>query len=238
MTSAQPKHTETNPSLVQIWSRAVGSDVCAFEVQGTIPAEQHQNYGAPDVVWLSVQLEVPSAASVSLQFDVQWFDKTPTRLAEASWVTFAPLATDFSTGWQLHGFRTGLANPASDFGVDPADIVAHGATHLHSLGPFATVDYHGRLNGSAATDGRQHTARISLASVDAPIVSAGLLSPFPTPSENTTIASRLANGMHWNVHNNIWNTNFPQWYPFVDADRGARFRFAMDVKIKINATVA
>ena len=24
----------------------------------------------------------------------------------------------------------------------------------------------------------------------------------------------MANGMLWNVNNNIWNTNFPQWYPF------------------------
>jgi hypothetical protein len=56
--------------------------------------------------------------------------------------------------------------------------------------------------------------KFAISSLDAPVVSCGLLTPFPTPGDNTTLAANMANGMHWNVQNNIWNTNYPQWYPF------------------------
>lgn len=109
--------------------------------------------------------------------------------------------------------------------------MAHGATHLHSLGPLATVEYRGAIDPGAlqANDGE---VKLVLASLDAPIVSAGVLSPFPTPSSNASIGANLSSGMHWNVQNNIWNTNFPQWYPFVPEDADSRFRFTMDVAVE------
>merc|ERR1712100_564120 len=55
---------------------------------------------------------------------------------------------------------------------------------------------------------------LAIASLDAPIVSCGVLSPFPTPGANSTLQENMANGMLFNVQNNIWDTNFPQWYPF------------------------
>mgnify|MGYP007024872820 CR=1 FL=1 len=78
--------------------------------------------------------------------------------------------------------------------------VRHGAVHLHSLGPLATVEYRGAMAGSVG--GHQQVA-LTLTSLDAPIVSAGLLTPFPTPSDNATIGEHLSGGMHWNCHNNI-----------------------------------
>ena len=68
--------------------------------------------------------------------------------------------------------------------------------------------------------------------LDVPLYSAGLLSPFPTPSVNTSAASWLAaGGVHFNLHNNIWNTNFPQWYPFVEEDESALFRFELEFPV-------
>ncbi len=32
-------------------------------------------------------------------------------------------------------------------------------------------------------------------------------------------------GMFVNLANNVWNTNWPLWYPWTDQDRDARFRF-------------
>ena len=230
MTSAHPKHTETSPRLVQIWAEesqnGASGDQCAFHVQGSMPPHLHESYGAPETVWLSLRVvplmspEHPgTSSSVALHFDVQLFNKTATRLAEASWVTFRPDVAHPTTGWTLHGFRTGLTNRAADAGIDLARVVAHGATHLHSLGPFSTVDY------------RDAATNFSIASLDAPIVSAGLLSPFPTPGENTTVKANLQNGMHFNIQNNIWNVNFPQWYPFVDTDRNSRFRFHVEASL-------
>ena len=86
--------------------------------------------------------------------------------------------------------------------LDPTQVVTHGATHLHAMGPDGAMVYSG-------PDGN-----LTIASLDVPVVSTGILSPFPTPGENATIAANMAEGMHWNVENNIWNVDYPQWYPF------------------------
>jgi hypothetical protein len=228
MTSANPIHSETNPTLVQIYIKKSNSgssrnnndnnnhgdnsdDVCAFHVTGSLPEKIHEYYGAPSTIWTSVEF-----VNSTISFNIQWFNKTRTRLAESQWVTFDPFVTDPNNGgWRMRGFRkTGLNNDAANNGIDPMKVVTHGAVHLHSMGPLSTIEYH------------DNNENIILTSLDVPIVSAGLLSPFPTPG-NWTID--LSNGMHYNLQNNIWNVNFPQWYPFVDEDRNARFRFQVEL---------
>ena len=93
----------------------------------------------------------------------------------------------------------------------------HGATHLHSLGPNGFVTYSGR------------EGQLVLQPLDSPIVSMGLLSPFPTPGDNSTLRAQMAGGVHANIQNNIWNTNYPQLYPFVADDADSRFRFELRV---------
>ena len=231
-------HLEVSPRLSQLWFkpsaaaveatrhgvRGSAIDACSFAVEALMPAsvpcngsfcDVHADYGAPDTIWL--QLEVrpavaskPGAArSFSATFDVQLFNKTVTRLAEASWVSFEPRVQDSAHGWRV--------DPYNGSQIDPTDVVAHGATHLHSVGPDGKVVYTGR-EGS-----------LSVVPLDAPIVSMGLLSPFPTPGDNSSLPSLMAGGVHVNVQNNIWNTNYPQWYPFVVDDADARYRFELAV---------
>ena len=57
----------------------------------------------------------------------------------------------------------------------------------------------------------------------------GLLSPFPTPGANSSLPLQMEGGLHSNLQNNIWNTNYPQWYPFVKEDADSRFRFELAV---------
>ena len=127
MTSARPMHHEASPTLVEIWSRHDPKEgACAFQVHGKMPAALHYEYGAPDSVWLTLDLRVPSggsAATATLQIDVQWFNKTATRLAEASWVSFVPAVSEFATGWRLRGFRTELSDEHADDGIAPTDVV-------------------------------------------------------------------------------------------------------------------
>jgi len=175
----------------------------------------HEYYGAPDTVWTGAVV-VADENSATVNFDVQLFNKTRTRLAEASWVSFRPSLSDAARGWRLRGFNTGIGED-TDAAVDPTDVVAHGGVHLHSLGPY----------GFALYSGPEGT--LSLASPDVPILSAGLLSPFPTPGDNSTLPENMKGGMHFNLQNNIWNVNFPQWYPFAEKDKDARYRFAVTV---------
>ena len=220
MTSARSSmtlaHLEVSPRLSQIWYRpmitaksAVASDAttesCSFAVEAVMPAsvpcnaslspsvvcDVHSEYGAPDTIWLQLNVRPTSSAdgarSFDAAFDVQLFNKTTTRLAEAQWVSFQPAVVDFAHGWRV--------DPYNGSQIDPTNVVAHGATHLHSVGPDGKVVYSGR------------EGNLTLRPLDAPIVSMGLLSPFPTPGDNSSLPSLMAGGVHSNVQNNIWNTN-------------------------------
>ena len=91
--------------------------------------------------------------------------------------------------------------------VQPADVVRHGATHLHALGSDCALVH--RID---TEDGRGARS-LTIESLDVPVVSAGLLSPFPTPSTNdsaTILGWITEGGWRYNLQNNIWNTNYPQ----------------------------
>jgi hypothetical protein len=100
------------------------------------------------------------------------------------WVSFVPRVSSPATGWSISSMGQML---------DPVDVVAHGATHLHAMGADGAMVYSG-------PDGK-----LTIASLDVPVLSTGILSPFPTPGDNSSIASTLIQGMHWNVQNNVWN---------------------------------
>jgi len=236
MSSANPQHFEVSPTLEQIWvKKDTPGGECSFLLEAAHPDDQstgrtHSLYGAPSRIWSQIEIAALSShgkasSGASIELTVGWLNKTTTRLAEASWVSFVPgtraaALQNSSTGWRIHNFG---------HAVDPTDVVEHGAVHLHSMGPDSHMGY----SGPEGT--------LAIASVDAPVVSCGLLSPFPTPGDNTTgtLQRYMAAGMHWNVQNNIWNTNFPQWYPFEgvlgygreDAALGsnAAFRFQMQI---------
>ena len=139
MTSAHPEHTETVPTMAQVWEKGGDDGVCALHMYGTLPTQLHEKYGAPESLWTTVVISdsATSSSGVTMAFDVQWFNKTATRLAEAQWVTFNPDVSLSNGKWMLRGFRTGLSDARADIGIDPTDVVTHGAVHLHSLGPFA-----------------------------------------------------------------------------------------------------
>ena len=280
VTSAKPQDIETSPTLVQIWtllqekedSAAAGS--CSFVVQGSI-ADAPRNddavtkYGSPQSIWTQFDVATHEGAqsvvssssgstlpslAIAVNVSLQLFDKRPTRIGEALWMTFAAPLSNFTSGWKMNGFRPEMNGGAS---VDPTHIVEHGATHLHGLGPFGALSY-------AGAEGT-----MSLTSLDAAIVSAGrvngTLSAFPTPGDNSsaTLETYVRDGWSFNLLNNIWNTSaysvcvcvcvllsrslllphsccpryllvhtdYPQWYPFSSDEKGLRFRF----EVKIDA---
>eukprot|EP01052_Picozoa_sp_SAG31_P019978 SAG31_NODE_1481_length_8176_cov_3.282531_7_plen_381_part_00 len=249
MSSANPQYMVVKPIAKNLWHRTNADGGCTYRLEAKINLATgvHTKYGAPDTVWTEVQIDGESALDSLSEFDglpsssggsaaaavaaaapqktkialtSTWLNKTTTRMAEACWVSFVPKVSNPSNGWRI-----------SSLGqlVDPADVVAHGATHLHAMGADGAMVYNG-------PDGS-----LSIASLDVPVVSTGIFSPFPTPGDNTSIAQTLQEGMHWNVQNNVWNVDYPQWYPFegvfgygnggkVDRKLGtdASFRFVLE----------
>ncbi len=125
---------------------------------------------------------------------LQWFDKPACRLPEAVWCSFTPVVRDDGR-WLLHKMNEW---------VDPRDVVQNGNRLLHAVD--AGVSY---------TDGG---GGLRLDTLDAPLVAPGL----PSLLEFHNGQPGVSEGVHVNLFNNVWGTNFPQWF-----GEDARFRFQL-----------
>jgi hypothetical protein len=113
-----------------------------------------------------------------------WFGKQPTRMAEAMWLTFQP-PVENTAGWSMD---------KSGERVSPMDVVTAGSRHLHSLG-----------KGFAYRNGR---GSLEVETIDAPLVAVGERSPL----NFSRAQPDLAQGIHSNLFNNAWGTNYIMWF--------------------------
>jgi len=125
---------------------------------------------------------------------LQWFAKQANRLPEAIWFSFNPLVKD-PVAWMMDKMGQGIS---------PLNVVHDGARNLHAVG-----------RGVENDDG---STRFAIESLDAPLVAPG--TPRLLHFDNTQ--PQLEHGMHFNLYNNIWGTNFPMWY-----EDDAAFRFVL-----------
>merc|ERR1712019_220651 len=98
-------------------------------------------------------------------------------------------------GWTLHTLNAGhaLSDVLGRKGkmADGSDWVFGGSPHLRGV---EKVRWAG------------NTGQFVLSSLDVPIVCAGLMTPFPTPRLHAPSINQQ--GVHFNIFNNIWNTNY------------------------------
>jgi len=128
---------------------------------------------------------------------LQWFGKDANRLPEASWFSCG-LKVDNSNLWMMDK----LGAP-----ISPLQVVKDGNRNLHGVGEG--VFYEG-VDGKA-----------SIHALDSALVAPAQrrLLQF----DNSFVS--LDQGWHFNLHNNIWGTNFPMWYR-----DNAKFRFRLQTK--------
>lgn len=138
------------------------------------------------------EIELPREAPI-VRYTLSWFGKQACRIAEATWVSFQPRVTS-AREWTMDKL-------GSD--VWPLDVISNGNRKLHAVGSVRC----GSGPGS-----------ISIESLDAPLVAPGRPSLLDFDNE----LPDLNGGMHFNLHNNIWGTNFPMWY-----EDDAKFRFIL-----------
>src|SRR5262249_9464610 len=116
-----------------------------------------------------------------LDLTCSWFDKPANRLAEAFWLSFQPATRD-EDGWRFE--KLGRA-------VDPCDVVSRGARTLHAVDQRVTY--------------ADHTRRFTLETLDAPLVAPGR----PSLTDFHNQRPDMRGGVHVNLYNNVWGTNFP-----------------------------
>lgn len=134
--------------------------------------------------------------TAEIELQLQWFDKAACRLPEAIWFSFIPVVAA-PDNWKLDKL---------DSWVSPLDVLHNGNRHLHAVGTGAS--YHG-------PDGA-----LTIDTLDAPLIAPGK----PALLNFTNDQPALAAGLHINLYNNVWGTNFPMWN-----DQDARFRFVLHV---------
>jgi len=125
-----------------------------------------------------------------------WIQKPATRLPEALWLSFHPIAAD-PKGWMLE--KTGES-------ISPLDVVRSGNRHMHAL--------------SKGFGYKDATGTFFVETIDAPVVAFGTKSPLPFSNEQPD----LAGGVHCNLFNNAWGTNYIMW-----SGEDMNFRFILRV---------
>ena len=142
---------------------------------------------------LSLEVCFPSDRP-AVDLTLQWFDKPACRLPEALWLSFIPRVRD-PRAWRLDKLGQW---------VSPYDVLLDGNRHLHAVQRGARYD-----------DG--HTS-LSIDTLDCALLAPGE----PALLNFSNRQPNLRAGLHANLYNNQWGTNFPMWY-----EEDARFRFTI-----------
>jgi len=140
----------------------------------------------------TLEITLPDAEP-AIYFDLQWFEKPASRLPEALWLSFVSRGT-VAKGWRLEKMGQKIA---------PLEVVRDGNRRLHAVeaAEYQNADEYLRLD-----------------TLDAPLVAPGE----PALLNFSNRQPPLQHGMHVNLYNNVWGTNFPMWYA-----EDARFRFVL-----------
>ena len=142
---------------------------------------------------LTLEVDLPHDETL-IQITLQWFEKQANRLPEAFWLSFSPLVED-AHGWRMEKLGQWIS---------PREVVPDGNRKMHAVG--TGVSY------------RDAQGALLLETLDAPLVAPGQ----PSLLDFNNKQPDLQKGMHINLYNNVWGTNFPQWY-----EEDARFRFVL-----------
>jgi hypothetical protein len=125
-----------------------------------------------------------SKITPTMDIDVSWFGKPPTRMPEALWFSFNPPVKD-PKSWYMQ--KCGQK-------VSPFDVVEGGNRHMHAIDDRITCHQSGH--------------ELNILSTSAPLVALGVQSPLHFTREQP----QLEKGIHFNLFNNAWGTNYIMWY--------------------------
>jgi len=152
-------------------------------------------------VWCSDEYGAPREIYITYTFPnenpiveikLQWFDKPACRFPEALWYSFVPCVPQ-PQSWMMD--KMGEL-------ISPLDVIEGGNRTLHAVQSGLRCPI---VSGE-----------LMLETLDVPLVAPGN----PRLLHFDKSLPDLSGGMHFNLYNNVWGSNFPMWY-----DEDALFRF-------------
>ena len=178
--------------------------------------EAHKKRGAPEKFQVNIACEEDS-----IHYDLRWFNKTATHIPETIWLSHFPLSlADLKAKSIPESFgRVALDKLGSTIDPTDVDLGCDGMKHL-----TCGIHLHAVGDNGVTTFSKEKTESIKFVSLDTALVSIGVVSPVPTP----LVVPNPSGGVHFALVGNIWNTNYPVWYPFTNGTGNShkfRFRF-------------
>jgi Domain of unknown function (DUF5054) len=140
-----------------------------------------------------LELLLPKAEPV-IHLNFYWFQKSSTRMPEALWLSFHPIVPG-QQGWMMN---------KSGEQVSPFDVVSSGNRHMHAVS-----------TGFGYKDEQQS---FFVETLDSPLIAFGEKSPL----NFSRAQADLSGGVHCNLFNNGWGTNYIMWF-----GEDMRFRFVL-----------
>jgi hypothetical protein len=140
-----------------------------------------------------LELLLPKADPV-IHLNFYWFQKPAMRLPEALWLSFHPIVGN-QQGWTMD---------KSGEQVSPFDVVSSGNRHMHAVG--TGFGY------------REEKQSLLVETLDAPVIAFGEKSPLNFSKAQPDLSA----GVHCNLFNNAWGTNYIMWF-----GEDMRFRFLL-----------
>jgi hypothetical protein len=207
-------------TLVNAWTTANTTMLLQLE----LPHDAVTLFGGAAELLLNITLPVPTSdmGEDVVEVTLTWRNKTATRLAESSWLSFDPVVGSGTkagvTNWRLDV----LGHP-----VDPLNVAFNGTRRYHAVHRGVcyddTQDYQPVSSDGAAADGAGAGRRLAIESLDTPFVAPGDIEHLLNFDNKLP---ELEHGFHYNLHNNAaWDGSSPWW---CDQDGVFRFRLRLN----------
>ncbi len=190
---SHPESRDWHPKLKQMW---VSEDGHGHRVLAELAVDDAASEQKGLVAWparMYLELLLPKAQP-TVQLTFYAMNKAPNRMPESMWLTFQP-QTQAGPNWLLEKV---------DQDVSPLDVVKGGGRRMHAV-----------TSRLACNDGSR---QLEITTLDAPVVALGSRSPLNYSAD----LPDLQQGVHINLFNNAWGTNYPQW-----ACGNWRYRFTL-----------
>ena len=185
-----------HPTSVNCW---IGEDKAVTRIVVSLNIDDSTSESQGRVAWPSnmyMDLILPDAEPV-VRITFSTFGKVSNRMPESMWLTFAPDAPA-PKGWTLDKV---------DQPVSPLDVVRGGGRSMHAV--TSRLRY------------QDDRGSFQLDTLDAPVVAVGKRSPLDFSED----LPDLQHGVHINLFNNAWGTNYVQW---AGGDWAYRFTLAAE----------
>jgi hypothetical protein len=182
------------PALAECWE---AGNATGHRILAQLKIDDAEAEKSGTVAWpqkMYLELTLPDAEPV-VEIGFWWFGKAANRMPEALWLSFQPVTSD-ARGWLLD--KAGSS-------VSPFDVVTGGNRAMHAV--LSGLRYKGP------------EGTLAIETLDAPVVALGERLPVYFSRDQPD----LAKGLHFNLFNNGWGTNYIQWF---GEDMRFRFRIA------------